>query len=85
MANTWVITSLNSEARLAQYRSHDTPSAVELLDEFGPCGVYDLTDGMRPLYYVVPRVGGGARIVEFDERCSCGARDAGSHTIGCTA
>jgi hypothetical protein len=68
MANTLVVTSLNSDKRLAQYRSTDLPSEVELLEAFGPCAVYDLTDGMRPVGYVVPRAGGDVEWRSFAER-----------------
>ena len=60
MANTYVVTELNSDRRLAQYRSSDLPAAWELLERFGPVAVYDLTDAMRPVGYIVPRIGGGA-------------------------
>ena len=67
MANTYVVTALNSDERLAQFRSTDLPSNEELLESFGPVGVYDLTDNLRPLGYVVPKTGGGAEWRSFED------------------
>ena len=52
--NTYVLTPLNSEERIASYRSSDY-DPTEAYCAHGPHAVYDLTDGMRPVAYVIAR------------------------------
>ena len=65
MANTYVITPLHGDERLAQYRSVDLPSNEELIEKFGPVAIYDLTDNMKPLGYVHVNNEGWAEFREF--------------------
>lgn len=55
MANTYLITAASSEERLATRRSTDCdPYEAWALyhEEHGDLAIYDLTDDMRPVYYV---------------------------------
>jgi hypothetical protein len=51
MANTYVVTPIESDERLAQFRSTDY-DPIALVDRYGAVAVYDLTDGMRPVAYL---------------------------------
>jgi hypothetical protein len=62
MANTWIAESLETGARVDEFRSVDF-DAAELLTDHGPVVVRDLTDGLRIVGLVVedPERAGGYR------------------------
>jgi hypothetical protein len=51
MANTYIATPLESDERLAQFRSTDFDS-LALAERFGSVAVFDLTDNLRPVAYI---------------------------------